>query len=185
MGAEQSKPHHGTTTTTTTPFGYAVRDTIWGASSVTPFSLHIGHDLDTRAPVSVFCYERGNLTAPEEQARISTYLGNAVRKLRTIRHPGLVRFLASHVTEVGIRVVTEPVIPFAQALLRLSPEQVCLGICSLLVWGDGRFGEDASLCSCPAAGCPYATLNGTQAHSHTRTLALTNSHTHTHTRARA
>ncbi len=141
MGAEQSRAsqpgsthnNNNSTSSNTSPFHYAVRDTIWGASSVTPYSLHVGQDLGTRAPVSVFVYERGNLAAPEEQARISAFLGNAVRKLRTIRHPGLLRFLASHVTEVGIRVATEPVIPFAQALFRLSPEQLCLGICSLLV----------------------------------------------------
>ena len=56
-----------------------------------------------------------------------------LQRLRTIRHPGILKYIDGDETETATVIVTEPVIPLALAIASIAPEQICLGIYSILV----------------------------------------------------
>jgi SCY1-like protein 1 len=63
--------------------------------------------------VSIFTFDAN---APGK-ARLAPLARNALRKLRTVRHPDVLRFLDAVETDSTIHVVTERVTPLAPALV--------------------------------------------------------------------
>ncbi|KAI9095111.1 hypothetical protein DFS34DRAFT_186357 [Phlyctochytrium arcticum] len=122
MGASESK---ATST-------YSLKETVWeeGNAAGSPFNLYRAVHKTTGQPASVFTYQKakGSQQSPEDVAE----LGKAVQRLRTIRHPGIGKFLAADVGDNGLFLAIEPVSPLALTINDLSPEEVCVGIYNIL-----------------------------------------------------
>jgi len=84
---------------------------------------------DDSSPVSVFVFDasQGNKRSQLPLAK------NALRKLRTIRHPDVLKFVDVVETETTIHIVTERVQPLEKAL-HTSPQ----GKADWIVWGLHR-----------------------------------------------
>ncbi|KAJ3026587.1 UNVERIFIED_CONTAM: Protein-associating with the carboxyl-terminal domain of ezrin [Siphonaria sp. JEL0065] len=57
---------------------------------------------------------------------------NALQRLKTIRHPGIIKFKEAILTEAYLYVITEPVIPLSRMWNELPAEEIALGIFSTL-----------------------------------------------------
>ncbi|KAJ3245190.1 Protein-associating with the carboxyl-terminal domain of ezrin [Chytriomyces hyalinus] len=59
-------------------------------------------------------------------------ISNALQRLKTLRHPGILKFKEAIMTNSYLYVITEPVIPLSRILNELPPEEVALGVHSVL-----------------------------------------------------
>lgn len=57
----------------------------------------------------------------------------ALQKLKTLRHPGIIKFVQAQVQPTELVIVTEPVVPLKSVLKGLHADDICLGIYGLLV----------------------------------------------------
>lgn len=57
---------------------------------------------------------------------------NAIKMHKTLRHPGLLKYISSQTTKNGVCVVTEQVTPLSELISSLSEDEICLGIYSIL-----------------------------------------------------
>lgn len=56
-----------------------------------------------------------------------------IKKLKTIRHPGIIKYLNSEISPSGIFVLTEPVRPLSAVISELGAEEICVGIYHIIV----------------------------------------------------
>ncbi|KAI8590356.1 hypothetical protein BDZ88DRAFT_394839 [Geranomyces variabilis] len=113
MGASESKLFSG----------YNVQTT-W-APAHTAFTVHRAISKAAGSPVTVFSYKPPP-GAPAEDASI---VSRAVQRLRTIRHPGILKF----VTQAGDKAfVTESVTPLSEMLASFGPEDVIFGLFNII-----------------------------------------------------
>jgi hypothetical protein len=52
--------------------------------------------------------------------------------LKKIRHPGLIKYTLSQEDDEGVTLVTQHLVPFKQIKEKLSEDEICMGIYSLL-----------------------------------------------------
>ena len=108
------------------------------------FSLHTASHKQTRKMVSLFIADlpREDSSDAVRESQISlrsfsqdrtTRLVNAIHRLRTIRHPGIIRYKSAFEEGGKVVVVTEPVTPLHRVIRMLPVEEVGLGLFSLLV----------------------------------------------------
>ena len=83
----------------------------------------------TSERATVFVHKSETLTEVDRYNLIQ----HAVKKLKTIRHPGIIKFVQAQVEPSGIFIVTEPVKPLSSVIKGMQADEVCLGIYSLLV----------------------------------------------------
>ncbi|XP_067662421.1 protein-associating with the carboxyl-terminal domain of ezrin-like [Haliotis asinina] len=100
----------------------------WGdvipTSSETDWSLRLA-SLKDESTVTVFRHKR-------KDRKEVDLLQRATKNLRTLRHPNLLRFIASGVNSDGSYLVTERVQPLENTLTLLHPFEICAGLHSVL-----------------------------------------------------
>ncbi|XP_071097282.1 protein-associating with the carboxyl-terminal domain of ezrin-like isoform X2 [Haliotis cracherodii] len=100
----------------------------WGdvipTSSETDWSLRLA-SLKDESTVTVFRHKR-------KDRKEVDLLQRATKNLRTLRHPNLLRFIASGVNSDGSYLVTERVQPLENTLTSLHPLEICAGLHSVL-----------------------------------------------------
>ncbi|XP_046583622.1 protein-associating with the carboxyl-terminal domain of ezrin-like isoform X2 [Haliotis rubra] len=100
----------------------------WGdvipTSSETDWSLQLA-SLKDESTVTVFRHKR-------KDKKEVDLLQRATKNLRTLRHPNLLRFIASGVNSDGSYLVTERVQPLENTLTSLHPFEICAGLHSVL-----------------------------------------------------
>ncbi|KAI9190760.1 uncharacterized protein BJ171DRAFT_590953 [Polychytrium aggregatum] len=88
-----------------------------GISEASSFDLHRAVHKESGRRVSVFIYKTKNVLTDRG------LLHNAVKRLKTIRHPGIIKFHHAELHDQDVVVVTEPVTPLSQLLSVLPPEE--------------------------------------------------------------
>ncbi|KAJ3072700.1 Protein-associating with the carboxyl-terminal domain of ezrin [Podochytrium sp. JEL0797] len=92
---------------------------------------------ETNAMVSIFTYgfsqkRHGESALKETDAKRKLpekwIIINALQRLKTIRHPGIIKFKEAILTENYLYVITEPVIPLSKMWNDLPAEEIALGI---------------------------------------------------------
>jgi len=90
---------------------------------------------DNSEIVSIFRY-KNKLNLSEKQGvteDINAILfKNAVQRIKTIRHPGIVKFLSADIYSESPAIVTANIIPLKSVLNDITPENLCTGIFNLL-----------------------------------------------------
>jgi len=90
---------------------------------------------DNLETVSIFRY-KNKLDLSEKQGETedinATLFKNAVQRIKTIRHPGIVKFLNADIYSESPAIVTANVIPLKSVLNDVTPENLCTGIFNLL-----------------------------------------------------
>ncbi|KAI9753735.1 MAG: hypothetical protein M4579_005026 [Chaenotheca gracillima] len=106
------------------PFGYSFGDRVDVDSSL--WALHNGTKKEDGSSCSIFSFDVTNNRSRLPLAR------NSLRKLRTLRHPGVVKVLDTVETEAYLYIATERVTPLSWHVRRksLSPETIKWGLCS-------------------------------------------------------
>ncbi|PFH52048.1 hypothetical protein AMATHDRAFT_141131 [Amanita thiersii Skay4041] len=79
-------------------------------------SLYDATKRDDGSPVSVFEYEFGDAS----RRHLKSFAQNTLRKLRTTRHPDILKFLDAVETDSAIHIMTEPVLPLRASLSNWS-----------------------------------------------------------------
>ncbi|KAJ3084966.1 Protein-associating with the carboxyl-terminal domain of ezrin [Quaeritorhiza haematococci] len=92
------------------------------------FKLYRAIHKPTGKQASVFIYR---LRQDDENFGLRL-LQNAVKRIKTIRHPGIIKFLHSQIDESTVFVATEPVTPLARVVDALPGEEICLGLFNVL-----------------------------------------------------
>ncbi|KAJ3112085.1 hypothetical protein HDU96_004954 [Phlyctochytrium bullatum] len=129
MGAAESKAHQN----------YAIRGRV-------PQSLEEPNELgftlwnavhkQTGETVSVFHYTQSAGTSRSKEGCVSQgnwqLVLNNIQRLKTIRHPGVLRYKDSAIDNENAILATEAVIPLKNILRVLPPEEVLIGVHSLL-----------------------------------------------------
>lgn len=86
---------------------------------LTIWTLYTGTKRDDDTPVSVFVYDSAQPSSSRADRKSLLQLArNALRKLRTLRHPDVVRFIDGSETDQAVYVVTEPVVPLSSRIGR-------------------------------------------------------------------
>ncbi|KAJ3412366.1 Protein-associating with the carboxyl-terminal domain of ezrin [Chytridiales sp. JEL 0842] len=141
MGATESKLQQS----------YTLRDVVVqaGANAQTPsgsssaigervpplYSLHNATHKASGTPVSVFSYNLSSANATQGSSGPvpdKAILENALQRLKTIRHPGIIKYREADIGDTFMYIVTEPVIPLSRILSALSEEEVAMGLYSIL-----------------------------------------------------
>ncbi|KAI9331881.1 hypothetical protein BDR26DRAFT_1010801 [Obelidium mucronatum] len=104
------------------------------------FTHYNAIEKETKEMVSIFTYgftekrggdnpssKRNHNKLPEKWIII-----NALQRLKTLRHPGIIKFKEAILTEAYLYVITEPVVPLARMWNEIPAEEVALGIYSTL-----------------------------------------------------
>lgn len=97
----------------TLPFTLGVKVTFPSSSSQPLYTLHEAIKRDDSSPVSVFLYD---FSDPRSRSTVLPLAKNALRKLRTIRHPDVVRFIDVVETDTQMWIMTERVVPLPIAV---------------------------------------------------------------------
>ncbi|KAJ3210569.1 Protein-associating with the carboxyl-terminal domain of ezrin [Dinochytrium kinnereticum] len=142
MGAAESKAHQsyhlrGQVPITTSETAHPQTYSIWNAvhkstgESVCVFYCYLTSHPDGKG--------KAGLVDPRDRPLIL----NGIQKLKTIRHPGIIRFKDSEVMGDNVYLVTEPVIPLRNILRALPPEEILIGIHMLLQVSHNRINLDS------------------------------------------
>ena len=83
--------------------------------------------INPQSHVSLFEYVLKQSDAPS-----LAFIKNAASKFKSIRHPGIIKYLTSQVMDSTVLFVTDYCIPLNQTLSRLPQEQVYLGLYGIL-----------------------------------------------------
>lgn len=83
------------------------------SSSQTIWSLHSGTKRDDGSPVSILIFDCANNPNARSQLALAK---NALRKLRTLRHPDVLKLLDSAETPTAVYIAVEPVRPLGPVL---------------------------------------------------------------------
>ncbi|KAJ2014343.1 Nuclear aminoacylation-dependent tRNA export pathway component, partial [Coemansia sp. S85] len=99
-----------------------------GGSGIPDFHYTIGDKIEAFAGKSIWDVHHSTRTNDAKQAatvfvlakaRGSSYTAvaqNTLKRMRTLRHPGILRYLEGAETAEAVYIATEPVVPLAQAL---------------------------------------------------------------------
>ncbi|KND00058.1 SCY1 protein kinase [Spizellomyces punctatus DAOM BR117] len=122
MGASESKATSA----------FTLKEAIWadGDADGSAFNLHRAVNKATGQPASVFTFRK--IRGQPDDGDDVAVLGKAVQRLRTIRHPGIIKFINADLDQNGVFIATEPVTPLSKVLDSLSPEEVSMGIYNIL-----------------------------------------------------
>jgi hypothetical protein len=89
------------------------------------YTLYNAKSKRTKEIVSVFVHPQTNVPPTETS--------NVIKRHKTLRHPGLVKYTAFHGEATKSIIVTEQVTTLSIAINDLSQDEICLGLYSLLV----------------------------------------------------
>ncbi|GJJ73566.1 hypothetical protein EMPS_05924 [Entomortierella parvispora] len=102
----------GSTVLQTTPV-YTLRDAFFG-----------------KRPVSAFTYDPAQFVVDNKQE----FLPKAIKKLKTIRHPSVLRFIDCKTASAGVHLITERVIPLTVDYLEgIAEDEILLGLYDIMV----------------------------------------------------
>jgi len=91
---------------------------------------------DNSSIVSIFRYkDKLDLTEKTEEGSediTHVLFKNAIQRIKTIRHPGIIKFIDADVYSESPAIITESVIPLQSVLNDITPENLCTGIFNLL-----------------------------------------------------
>jgi len=90
---------------------------------------------DSSETVSIFRYKNKlNLSEKQEGTEDinATLFKNAVQRIKTIRHPGIVKFINADIYSESPAIVTANVIPLKLVLKSMTSDNICTGIFNLL-----------------------------------------------------
>ncbi|KAF9135093.1 Protein-associating with the carboxyl-terminal domain of ezrin [Mortierella sp. 14UC] len=80
--------------------------------------------------VSVFTYDPSQLELDNKQE----FLPKAIKKLKTIRHPSVLRFIDCKATSAGFHLITERVVPLtAEYLEEITEDEILVGLYDIMV----------------------------------------------------
>ncbi|RMZ83014.1 hypothetical protein DV737_g1786, partial [Chaetothyriales sp. CBS 132003] len=133
---------------------YSIGDRLDQNASV--WALHNGTKREDGSPCSVFVFDINTAKSLLPLAR------NAVRKLRTLRHPGVVRVLDVIENETTIYLVTEKITPLSWQIKRnsLSEETIKWGLHSIASTLKFINGDASSVHGSVRAGSVYTSESG-------------------------
>ncbi|OBZ83281.1 putative inactive serine/threonine-protein kinase scy1 [Choanephora cucurbitarum] len=103
-------------------FGYSLGDKVEFFSDQSLWTLHRGTKKEDGSEVSIFVFD---CTKSKDRAPLAR---NAFKRLRTMRHPDILRYLDGVETDQSIMFVTEPVEPLSSQLNQ-NPDS------NLILWG--------------------------------------------------
>ncbi|KAJ3145960.1 Protein-associating with the carboxyl-terminal domain of ezrin [Geranomyces michiganensis] len=128
MGASESRLLSGYTIQTTWPLEY------------TAFTVQRAVSKASASPVTVFSY-KPPVGALAEDVKI---IGRAVPRLRSIRHPGVVKFISAQADDKGVAIVTESVVPLSEMLPTFGPDDVAIGLFNVIKTIEFLHDQDVS-----------------------------------------
>lgn len=100
-----------------TNFGLGDRQSEY--DGLTLWTLYSGTKRDDASPVSVFVFDAAQPTSLRTDRKTLLQLArNALRKLKTLRHPDLIRYIDGSETDSAVYIVTEPVVPLSTRIGR-------------------------------------------------------------------
>ncbi|KAI8913904.1 hypothetical protein DFJ77DRAFT_431250, partial [Powellomyces hirtus] len=67
-----------------------------------------------------------------------------LQRLRTIRHPGIIKFINGQADDKGVVMVTEPVTPLSETLATLPEEDICVGLYNVIKTIDFLHSQELS-----------------------------------------
>lgn len=111
----------------------------------TIWSLHDGVRRSDGQRVSIFIFDAHR---PSHDARHLPLAKNAARRLRTVRHPDVLRFLDSHETASAVYIASEHVVPVSRML---SASAADVAHTEWIGWGLSRIANAASFINVEAA----------------------------------
>ncbi|KAJ3017982.1 Protein-associating with the carboxyl-terminal domain of ezrin [Thoreauomyces humboldtii] len=122
--------------------GYTVQTT-WDQKGASAFTVQRAATKANNSPVTVFSYKSPSAqdAGAVDNAKI---LGKAVQRLKTIRHPGIIKFIKAQADDKGVCIVTEPVTPLAEVLATLPAEEICMGLFNVIKTMDFLHNEELS-----------------------------------------
>ncbi|KAJ3278364.1 Protein-associating with the carboxyl-terminal domain of ezrin [Borealophlyctis nickersoniae] len=104
--------------------------------STSPFTIHRAVHKSSGSEAVVFAVRFGKGGAAGDGDKVKGVsreaIVNAVQRLKTIRHPGVIKFVDADILPAIVLVVTEPVVPLMHVLDSFAPEAICLGIFGVL-----------------------------------------------------
>ncbi|KAI8971405.1 armadillo-type protein [Pilobolus umbonatus] len=103
-------------------FGYHIGDKVEFYADQSVWTLHHGTKKEDGSPVSIFVFDRNKSRDRVQLAR------NAFKRIRTLRHPDILRYLDGIETEQTIMFATEPVEPLSNQINQ-DPNP------NLILWG--------------------------------------------------
>eukprot|EP00112_Aurelia_sp_Birch-Aquarium-sp1_P017328 Seg4000.2 transcript_id=Seg4000.2/GoldUCD/mRNA.D3Y31 product="N-terminal kinase-like protein" protein_id=Seg4000.2/GoldUCD/D3Y31 len=106
-------------------FNFEIGDLMKGCDGKSIWTVHFGKNKTNGSPVTVFSIDAK--IAPPDEFQVAK---SACKRLRSIRHPNVLRFIDSYESDALIYMVTEPIVPlvnFLESDWGKSP--------SILAWG--------------------------------------------------
>ncbi|KAG0345711.1 Protein-associating with the carboxyl-terminal domain of ezrin [Podila humilis] len=82
-----------------------------------------------KKPVSAFTYDPAHFAVDKHE-----FLPKAIKKLKTIRHPSVLKFIDCKTSSAGVNLITEPVIPLSLEYLEdISEDEILVGLFDILL----------------------------------------------------
>lgn len=126
-------------------FGLGNRDTSFDQDASAIWALHEGIKRDDNSAVSIFVFEAsapgwGGRGSGGDRRSLLPLAKNALRKLRTLRHPDVLKFLDGSETDSAVFIVTEQVVGLPCKLSDLQAKGKATGPAGdeWKVWGISR-----------------------------------------------
>ncbi|KAI7816484.1 hypothetical protein BC939DRAFT_42947 [Gamsiella multidivaricata] len=83
-----------------------------------------------KRPVSAFTYDPSQFVFDNKQE----FLPKAIKKLKTIRHPSVLRFIDCKTDSAGVHLITEQVIPLTlEYLEEITEDEILVGLYDIMV----------------------------------------------------
>ncbi|KAG0006306.1 Protein-associating with the carboxyl-terminal domain of ezrin [Entomortierella chlamydospora] len=83
-----------------------------------------------KRPVSAFTYDPAHFALDNKQE----FLPKAIKKLKTIRHPSVLRFIDCKTSSAGVHLVTEQVVPLTTEYLEeMTEDEILVGLYDIMV----------------------------------------------------
>ncbi|GJN88649.1 hypothetical protein Rhopal_001615-T1 [Rhodotorula paludigena] len=91
--------------------GYQLGERVHSYDAKSIWTLWTGTKKDDQSPVSVFSFDLSapSHSNPSDRRSLVPLARNALRKLRALRHPNILKFLDGHDSDSAVWIVTEPV----------------------------------------------------------------------------
>ncbi|KAG0361513.1 Protein-associating with the carboxyl-terminal domain of ezrin [Podila minutissima] len=83
-----------------------------------------------KRPVSAFTYDPAQFALDNKQE----FLPKAIKKLKTIRHPSVLKFIDCKTNSAGVHLITEPVVPLTlEYMEEITEDEILVGLYDILV----------------------------------------------------